>query len=92
MLRDNRLEYVNRICVSQENNPKRFWSNFKLKSKASNVPGKVSIKINETERTYFDGNNDIVNAFNKYFAAIFTKDEDSSVEECDLSQERCMHN
>ena len=80
MLRDNRLEYMNRICASQENNPKRFWSYFKLKSKASNVPGKVSMKIIETERTYFDGNTDIVNAFNKYFASIFTKDEDSSVE------------
>ena len=92
MLRDNRLEYVNRICASQETNPKRFWPYFKLKSKASNVPGKVSMRINETERTYFDGNTDIVNAFNKYFAAIFTKDEDSSVEERDPSQERCMYN
>ena len=32
-------------------------------------------------------NTDIVNAFNKYFAPIFTKDEDSSVEERDLSQD-----
>ena len=88
VLRDNRLEYVNRIFASQENNTKRFWSYSKLKSKASNVPDKfkVSMKINETERTYFDGNTDIVNAFNKYFASIFTKDEDSSVEEGDLSQ------
>ena len=45
------------------------------------------MKINETERTYFDGNTDIVNAFNKYFASIFTKDVDSSVEEDDLSQD-----
>ena len=36
---------------------------------------------------YFDSNTDIVNAFNKYFASIFTKDEDSSVEERDLSQD-----
>ena len=71
MLSDNRLEYVNRICASQKNNLKRFSSYFKLKSKASNVPGKVSMKINETKRTYFDGNTDIVNAFNKYFASIF---------------------
>ena len=78
---------MNRICASQENNPKRFWSYFKLKSKASNVAGNVSIKIIETERTYFDGNTDIVNAFNKYFASIFSKDEDSSVEEDDLSQD-----
>ena len=30
MLRDNRLEYMNRICASHENNPKRFWSYFKI--------------------------------------------------------------
>ena len=34
-----------------------------------------------------DRNTDIVNAFNKYFASIFTKDEDSSVEERDLSRD-----
>ena len=78
---------MNRICASQENNPKRFWSYFKFKSKSSNVPGKVSIKIIETERTYFEGKTDIINAFNKYFASIFTKDEDSCVEEDDLSQD-----
>ena len=87
MLRGNRLEYVNRICASQEKNPKRFWSYFELKYKDSNVPGKVSIKIIETERTYFDGNTDIISAFNKYFASIFTKDEDTIVEEDDLSQD-----
>ena len=50
---------MNRMCAAQENNPKRFWSYFKLKSKTLNVPGKVSMKINATERTYFDGNTDI---------------------------------
>ena len=34
-----------------------------------------------------DGNTDIANAFNKYFASIFTKDEDGSFEQDDLSQD-----
>ena len=87
MLRDSRLEYMNRICTSKESNTKRFWSYFKLKSKASNIPDKVSIKINEIERIIVDGNTDIANAFNKYFASIFTKDEDGSFEQDDLSQD-----
>ena len=44
------------------------------------------MKINVTERTYLDSNTDIVNAFNKYFASIFTKDEGRGVEENDLPQ------
>ena len=87
MLRDSPLEYMNRICTSKESNTKRFWSYFKLKSKVSNIPDKVSIKINETERIIVDGNTDIANAFNKYFASIFTKDEDGSFEQDDLSQD-----
>ena len=79
MLRDSRLEYMNRICTSKESNTKRFWSYFKLKSKVSNIPDKVPIKINETERIIVDGNTDIANAVNKYFASIFTKDEDGSL-------------
>ena len=26
MLRDSRVEYLNKICASRYNNPKRFWS------------------------------------------------------------------
>ena len=87
MLRENRLEYMNKICASRESNPKRFWSYLKLKSKVSNVPGKVSMKISENERIYVDGNMNIANAFNKYFASIFMKDEDGSFEQDDLLQD-----
>ena len=31
MLRDSRVEYLNSICACHYNNPKRFWSFFKLK-------------------------------------------------------------
>ena len=78
MLHNNRLDYMNSICASHQNNQKRFWSFFKLKSKISNVPGKVSMEISETERVYVDENTDIANMFNQYFASIFTKDQDGS--------------
>ena len=47
MLRESRLEYLNKICHNRDQNPKRFWSFFKSKSKYSNIPGKVS---NESKR------------------------------------------
>ena len=87
MLRDNGLEYMNKICASHESKPKRFWAYLKLKSKVSNVPGKVSMKISESERIYVDGNMNIANAFDKYFASIFMKDEDGSFEQDDLLQD-----
>ena len=49
MLRESRKEYINSICTSREHNPKRFWSFFKLKSKVSHIPGKVSRQLNEGE-------------------------------------------
>ena len=87
MLRDNRLEYMNKIFAPHESNPKRFWSYLKLKSRVSNVPGKVSTKISESERIYVDGNTNIAKAFNKYFASIFMKDQDGSFEQDDLLQD-----
>ncbi len=85
MLCNNRLDYMNSICASHQNNQKRFWSFFKLKSKISNVPGKVSMKIGETETVYVDEKTDIANMFNQYFASIFTKDQDGSFEQKDIS-------
>ncbi|XP_028419259.1 uncharacterized protein LOC114545074, partial [Dendronephthya gigantea] len=74
MLRDGRLDYINSICSSREYNPKRFWSFFKIKSKVSNIPLKVSVKTGENQRMYFDNNAEIANTFNEYFASIFTSD------------------
>ena len=56
MLRNSRVEYLNKICANRYNNPKRFWSFFKLKSKVSNIPGKVSVKLNDSERINADTN------------------------------------
>ena len=74
MLRESRLEYLNKICDNRDQNPKRFWSFFKSKSKYSNIPGKVSTKVNDNERKYADNTIDIANMFNHYFASIFTCD------------------
>ena len=70
----------NSICTSREHNPKRFWSFFKLKSKVSHIPGKVSRRLNEGEgkrRSYAENSIDIANTFNEYFASIFTQDTDN---------------
>ena len=45
------------------------------------------MKISESEIIYVDGNTNIANAFNKYFASIFMKDEDGSFEQDDLLQD-----
>ena len=80
VFRESRKEYINSICTSREHNPKRFWSFFKLKSKVSHIPGKVSRQLNEGEgkrRSYAENSIDIANAFNEYFASIFTQDTDN---------------
>jgi hypothetical protein len=62
------LDYINSVCASREHNPKRFWSFFKIKSKVSNVPLKVSVKSseNQNQRTYSNNNIHIANNFNEY--------------------------
>ena len=63
ILRDGRLKYMNKICTDRDYNLKRFWSFFKTKSKISNIPAKVSTKVNESERMYANNTNDIANMF-----------------------------
>ena len=77
MLRDSRAEYLNTICACRYINPKRYWSFFKLKSKVSITPGKVSVKVNENERINADTNTGIANMFNEYFASIFNNESGS---------------
>ena len=52
MLRESWTNYVNSICDDHGNNPKRFWSLFKLKSKSCNVPEKVSMRAEGNSRKY----------------------------------------
>ncbi len=66
-------------------NPKRFWSYFKLQSKASTIPHKVSRLVNDSERIYADSNTEIANMFNEYFASIFTSDSTNASEHANQS-------
>ena len=81
MLRESRLNYINSICASRDHNPNRFWSYFKIVSKSSNTPSKVSAKsgINKSQRICFNNNVDIANCFNQYFASIFTHDSNNDL-------------
>lgn len=56
-----------------------------MKSKVSNIPGKVSTKVNENERMYANSNTDIAN--NEYFVSIFSSYSDIASENRD-----CLHN
>ena len=60
--------------MSRCHNPKRFWSFFKIKSKVSNIPEKVSTKASDGERINADNNVEIAESFNKYFVSIFSSD------------------
>ena len=77
VLRESRTNYVNSICDDHGNNPKRFWSLFKLKSKSCNVPEKVSMRAEGNSRKYAETPTDVANLFNNYFTSIFTTDPDT---------------
>ena len=53
---------------------------FKLKSRVSNIPRKVSAKANDSKRINADTNISIANMFNDYFASIFNTDFHSITE------------
>ncbi len=82
MLHESRTNYINSICDDHGNNPKRFWSLFKLKSKSSNVPEKVSMgeEGNSSSRKYAETPADVATLFNNYFTSIFTTDTDTSAD------------
>ena len=75
MLRDSRSKYINSVCADRNNNPKRFWSLFKLKSNVSNVPEKVSMARSDGVRTSVESPEAIATMFNSFFTSIFTKDQ-----------------
>ena len=75
MLRNSRSKYINSVCADRNNNPKRFWSLFMLKSNVSNVPEKVSMARSDGVRTSAESPEAIATIFNSYFTSIFTKDQ-----------------
>ena len=80
MLRESRSKYISSICDDHGNNPKRFWSLFKLKTKSCNVPEKVSVGVEGDSRKYSETPAGIATLFNNYFTSIFTNDPDTSID------------
>ena len=76
MLRESRENYISTICSLPFQNPKRFWSFFRTKTKTLTIPNIVYMKLNATERQSADNDVDIANTFNTYFALVFTHNSD----------------
>ncbi|CAB4030809.1 Hypothetical predicted protein [Paramuricea clavata] len=58
-------------------------NNRATRSKVSNIPGKVSTKVNDSERMHANSNTDVANMFNEYFVSIFSSDSDVAFEHRD---------
>jgi hypothetical protein len=67
---------LNSICNDHRNNPKRFWSLFKLKTNLAMFPRKSQWGL----RKYSETPADIATLFNNYFTSIFTNDPDTSID------------
>ena len=61
------LQYIKKKLYKNENEKTKTY--FKIVSKSTNTPSKVSVKsgINESERICFNNNVDIANCFNEHF-------------------------
>ena len=65
LVNESRAHFFETIDVDLRNNPKRFWSVFKLKSKSSSVPEIVSMRSG-SDAVY------IAELFSKYFTSIIS--------------------
>ena len=76
-----RAHFFETLDVNLHNNPKRFWSLFKLKTKDSTVPGNVSIGASKSDsapiRSAFCPR-DIAELFNDYFASVLNSNDDQA--------------
>ena len=86
LLRASRENYFSSINVSFNNNPKRFWSVLKQKSKTCSIPGCISMPPTSSSanqihlpatRPMATNPSKIAAMFNAYFALIFTFDDQS---------------
>ena len=78
MIKESRTNFFNSLDSDLRNNPKRFWSVFKLSSKESNFPDTMSRGVGEgvsTPTRTASSPADIASMFNEYFTSVFsTKD------------------
>ena len=64
-------EYTKTLGDNIKNNPKRFWSYFRSKTKTDSIPAKVSYN-----NSSFTSDFDKAEAFNKFFFSTFNNDDD----------------
>ena len=70
LVNESRTHFFETIDVDLRNNPKRFWSVFKLRSKSSSVPEIVSMRSGSDAVYSASCPADIAELFNNYFTSI----------------------
>ena len=87
LLRESRENYFGSIDNSFKDNPKRFWSALKQRSKSCSIPDRISMppspataflnhpdQSNLPSRPIATNPNEIADFFNTYFASVFTSE------------------
>ena len=81
MLREARDSFLSGMELQLKNNPKRFWSILKLKSKHRGIPEVISMATDPSgepadiaSRIQASSPAEIVELFNRYFVSVFTSD------------------
>lgn len=76
MLREGRDLFFGSLEADLKNNPKRFWSLLKLRSKSRNIPNLISMASdnNDQSRISADNPSRIADLFNRYFVSVFSTD------------------
>ena len=95
MISTARKHFFNSLSIDLINNPKRFWSVFKLGTKKCNLPETVSMKTNNNtrEKSVSSNSESMANLFNKYFSSVFHAETVSSLNTSDHNQaydEHCL--
>ena len=84
LLRESRENFFSSINDSFANNPKRFWSVMKQKSKTCTIPDCISMPAPSSSTDQVDPSSarptatkpaEIAEMFNAYFASVFTSDD-----------------
>ena len=85
LLRESRENFFSSINDSFANNPKRFWSVMKQKSKTCSIPDCISMPAPSSSTDQVDSSSsarliatkpgEIAGQFNSYFASVFTSDD-----------------
>ncbi|CAB4040859.1 Hypothetical predicted protein, partial [Paramuricea clavata] len=79
LISNGRAHFFETLDVDIQNNPKRFWSLFKLNSRDSSVPRIVSMGASESDTASVRSAScprDIAELFNDYFTSVLNKNDD----------------